>query len=73
MTGRPVVFIPTHGLFDTLGRHIVVAWNSAAPRPERSTTHYLIERAERVTVLAVNPADFVTGTAHFLQNIWLST
>jgi hypothetical protein len=29
VTGRPVVFIPSRGSFDTLGRHILVAWNSS--------------------------------------------
>ena len=27
VTGRPVLFVPACGSFDTLGRHIVVAWN----------------------------------------------
>lgn len=60
VTGRPVVFIPTHGSFDTLGRHIVVAWNSSRPSARAVNDALpLIEHAERVTVLAVNPADFV--------------
>jgi nucleotide-binding universal stress UspA family protein len=60
VTGRPVIFVPTHGSFATLGRHIVVAWNSSRASA-RSVNDALpiIERAERVTVLAVNAADFV--------------
>lgn len=29
--GRPVVFVPAFGALETLGRHIVVAWNSSRP------------------------------------------
>jgi nucleotide-binding universal stress UspA family protein len=60
VTGRPVIFVPTHGSFATLGRHIVVAWNSSrASARSVNDALPLIERAERVTVLAVNAADFV--------------
>jgi nucleotide-binding universal stress UspA family protein len=60
VTGRPVVFVPADGPFDTLGRHIVVAWNSSrASARAVNDALPLIERADRVTVLAVNPADFV--------------
>ncbi len=60
VTGRPVVFVPGDGPFDTLGRHVVVAWNSSrASARAVNDALPLIERAERVTVLAVNPADFV--------------
>ncbi|MGH6811427.1 MAG: universal stress protein [Methylocella sp.] len=60
VTGRPVLFIPVLGSFETLGRHIVVAWNSsrAAARAVNDALP-LIERAERTTVLTVNPADFI--------------
>ncbi|MGH6834888.1 MAG: universal stress protein [Methylocella sp.] len=60
VTGRPVLFIPVFGSFETLGRHIVVAWNSsrAAARAVNDALP-LIERAERTTVLTVNPADFI--------------
>jgi nucleotide-binding universal stress UspA family protein len=59
VTGRPVVFIPADGSFDTLGRHIVVAWNSsrACARAVNDALS-LIERADKVTVLAVNPESF---------------
>lgn len=59
VTGRPVIFIPAEGSFETLGRHILVAWNSSRPSTRAVNDALpLIERAERVTVLAVNPAEF---------------
>jgi len=59
-TGRPVLFVPDSGSFATLGRHIAVAWDSsrAAVRAVNDALP-LIERAERTTVLAVNPGDFL--------------
>jgi nucleotide-binding universal stress UspA family protein len=59
VTGRPVVFIPAEGSFETLGRHIVVAWNSsrACARAVNDALS-LIEQADKVTVLAVNPESF---------------
>jgi nucleotide-binding universal stress UspA family protein len=59
VAGRPVIFIPARGHFETLGRHILVAWNSsrAATRSVNDALP-LIERAEQVTVLAVNPTEF---------------
>jgi nucleotide-binding universal stress UspA family protein len=60
VTGRPVVFVPADGPFDTLGRHIVVAWNSSrASARAVNDALPLIERADQVTVLAANPANFV--------------
>jgi nucleotide-binding universal stress UspA family protein len=59
VTGRPVVFVPALGSFATLGRHILVAWNSSrASTRAVNDALPLIERAERVTVLAINPAVF---------------
>ena len=59
-SGRPVIFVPSAGSFQTLGRHIAVAWNSsrAAARAVNDALS-LIERAERTTVLSVNEADFL--------------
>ncbi len=60
VTGRPVLFVPVIGDFETLGRHILVAWNSS--RVSARALHDalpLIERAEHTTVLTVNPAQFV--------------
>jgi nucleotide-binding universal stress UspA family protein len=59
VTGRPVVFIPATGSFETIGRHILIAWNSsrAATRAVNDALP-LIERADKVTVLAINAASF---------------
>jgi nucleotide-binding universal stress UspA family protein len=59
VAGRPVVFVPARGSFKTLGRHILVAWNSSrASTRAVNDALPLIERAEKVTLLAVNPAVF---------------
>jgi nucleotide-binding universal stress UspA family protein len=59
VSGRPVVFVPAHGSFGTLGRRILVAWNSSrASTRAINDALPLIERAEQVTVLAVNPEEF---------------
>jgi nucleotide-binding universal stress UspA family protein len=59
VSGRPVVFVPAHGSFDTLGRRILVAWNSSrASTRAVNDALPLIERAEQVTVLAVNAEEF---------------
>ena len=60
VTGRPVLFIPAFGSFETLGRHIVVAWNSSrASALAVNDALPLIERAEQTTVITINPADFL--------------
>jgi len=55
VTGRPVVLIPPEGAFETLGRHVVIAWNGsrAASRALHDALP-LIERAERVSVFAAD-------------------
>ncbi len=59
VTGRPVVFVPAQGSFGTMGRHILVAWNSSrASARAVNDALPLIERAEKVTLLAVNPGVF---------------
>ena len=60
VAGRPVLFVPPLGSLETLGRHIVVAWNSSRPAA-RSVNDALplIERAERTTVLMINPSGFI--------------
>lgn len=59
VSGRPVVFVPADGSFDTLGRRILVAWNSSrASTRAINDALPLIERAEQVTVLAANPEEF---------------
>jgi nucleotide-binding universal stress UspA family protein len=66
IAGRPVLFVPAWGDFQTLGRHVAIAWNSS--RPAARSVHdalSIIEKAEEVTVLAVNPGDFI-GRHHAL-------
>ncbi len=58
--GRPVVFVPARGSFGTLGRHILLAWNSSrACARALNDALPLIEQAERVTVLAINPTQYM--------------
>jgi nucleotide-binding universal stress UspA family protein len=59
-SGRPSLFIPPDRTLTVLGRHVAVAWNSsrAAARAVNDALP-LIERAERVTILTVNPEDFI--------------
>jgi nucleotide-binding universal stress UspA family protein len=60
VTGRPVLFVPPVGSFKTLGRHIVVAWNSSRPSARAINDAVpLIEHAERTTVLMINPSGFI--------------
>jgi nucleotide-binding universal stress UspA family protein len=59
VTGRPVVFVPPQGSFGRLGRHLLVAWNSSrASTRAVNDALPLIERADKVTLLAINPAEF---------------
>jgi nucleotide-binding universal stress UspA family protein len=56
VTGRPVLFIPSVPVGETLGRHIAVAWNSSRPAARAvNDAMPLIERTERTTVLTINP------------------
>ncbi len=58
VTGRPVIFVPAGDPLQTLGRRIVVAWNSSRPAARAlNDAMPLIERAEQTTVLIVNAAD----------------
>lgn len=54
--GRPVLAVPIAGSFDNVGRNVLVAWN-ARQEAARAVTDALplLQRAERVTVLVVNP------------------
>ncbi|MGC1458003.1 MAG: universal stress protein [Steroidobacteraceae bacterium] len=58
--GRPVLMVPASGRFDTLGRHILVGWNSsrACARAVNDALP-LIEQAERTTVLSINPKEYM--------------
>jgi nucleotide-binding universal stress UspA family protein len=55
-SGRPALVVPYVGRFDPVGRRVLVAWNAGreATRAVNDALPFL-ERAERVTVLSVNP------------------
>jgi nucleotide-binding universal stress UspA family protein len=60
VTGRPVLFVPAGKAFVSLGRHIAVAWNSSRPAARSlNDAMPLIERAERATVIMINPSGFI--------------
>jgi nucleotide-binding universal stress UspA family protein len=64
VTGRPVLFVPPVASLTTFGRHIAVAWNSSRPATRSLNDALpLIERAERTTILMVNPARLI-GAHH---------
>ena len=56
MTGRPVLIVPRTGRFEVVGKRVLVCWN-ASREATRAVTDALpvLQMAEQVTVLAVNP------------------
>jgi len=64
VTGRPMLFIPPLASLATLGRHIVVAWNSSRPAARSlNDAMPLIERAERTTIVMINPSGLIDSNA----------
>jgi len=60
LTGRPVVFVPPNVRAEVLGSSVVVAWNSSrAAARALADALPILERARRVTVVAINPTNFV--------------
>lgn len=61
-SGRPVLLIPYGGNFPTIGTSVVVAWD-ASREAARAVTDALpfLQRAAKVSVLAVNPEVSATG------------
>ena len=60
VTGRPVLFVPAETSCRTVGRHIVVAWNSSRPAARSLNDAIpLIERADRTTIVMINPSGFI--------------
>jgi nucleotide-binding universal stress UspA family protein len=60
VTGRPVLFVPTDCSTQTLGRHVAVAWNSSRPAARSlNDAMPLIERADRTTIVMINPSGFI--------------
>ena len=62
MTGRPVLVVPRVGSFDEVGKRVLVCWN-ASREATRAVTDALplLQLADQVAVLAVNPND---GAGH---------
>lgn len=62
VTGRPVLLVPDSWSDQTLGRHLVVAWNSSRPAARAVNDALpLIELAERTSIIMANPKDFIEG------------
>jgi nucleotide-binding universal stress UspA family protein len=58
VTGRPVLLVPPNRSFETLGRHIAVAWNSSRPAARSlNDAMPLIEKTDHVTIIIINPAE----------------
>ena len=55
-SGRPVLVVPYVGRFETIGSHVLIAWNRVR-EAVRAVNDALpmLQRAKRVTVLSVNP------------------
>jgi len=61
-SGRPVLVIPNEGHFEGVGRRMMVCWN-ASREAVRAVNDALplLKRADKVTVLAVNPQKSSSG------------
>ena len=62
--GRPVMVVPYAFRADTIGRHVLVAWNGSREAARAVADALpLLEAADRVTVLAVDPDEHALGDA----------
>ena len=62
VTGRPVLFVPAVELLTSLGRRIMLAWNSSRPAARSLNDALpLIERAEHTTIVMINASGFIDG------------
>ena len=61
-SGRPVIAVPYAGQFPTLGSRVLVAWN-ASREATRAVNDALplLQQAQSVTVLAINPRHGIRG------------
>ena len=58
VTGRPVLIVPRAGRFGETGKRVLVCWNASREATRAITDAMpILQRADRVTVLAVNPSD----------------
>lgn len=54
---RPLLIVPAHGMFDSVGARVLVCWNGSLEATRALTSALdLLRRAQSVTVLIVNPA-----------------
>jgi nucleotide-binding universal stress UspA family protein len=61
-SGRPVLVVPYAGNFPTIGKRVIVAWNGS--RESTRALHDampLLEKAEVVTILEIDPSPEVAG------------
>ncbi len=59
---RPILVVPYVGLFNQVGKHILVCWNGTNESARAvSNALPMLERADKVTVLIVNPIKGRTG------------
>lgn len=62
--GRPVLFVPYAGKFESIGNNIMVAWNGSHPaaRAVNDAIPFL-RKAKTVTIVTVNPDEELIGGA----------
>ena len=61
-SGRPVLVVPNRGHFEGVGKHILVCWNTSRESVRAVNDALpLLEAAEKVTVLVVNPDKMASG------------
>ena len=71
-TGRPVLLSPIQAP-DTLGEHILVAWNGSAEAARAvAMTMPMLVRAEKVTVVTVEDGDVSTDPAALTKTLTLN-
>jgi nucleotide-binding universal stress UspA family protein len=55
-SGRPVLLVPKTGHFDDLGKRVLVCWNASRQAVRAiNDAMFLLQSADKVTVLVVNP------------------
>lgn len=67
-SGRPVLVVPFTGDFEAIGKRIVVAWNASREAARAlADAMPLLAKAERITLIAINPAkiELPYGHEHF--------
>ncbi len=61
-TGRPILVVPYVGKYSHVGHRVVVAWNAAREAARAvNDAMPILEKAHRVTVLAINPEGGLNG------------